>query len=42
MPILRCRLPNGKLGYKQGKKGKCYASKEKASKLALRIREGKK
>jgi hypothetical protein len=43
MPIVKCKLPNGKMGYKWGKSGKCYASKEKAAKqgAAIRIREGK-
>lgn len=43
MPIVKCKLPNGKVGYKWGKSGKCYASKDKALKqmAAIRIREGK-
>ena len=30
MPIQRCNLPQGGLGWKWGKSGKCYASKSKA------------
>lgn len=51
MPIMKCKLPNGKMGYKWGKSGKCYASKAAAEKQgkaikasenkALEIRYGK-
>jgi hypothetical protein len=30
MPIMKCTLPNGKSGYKFGKSGKCYPTKEEA------------
>lgn len=43
MPVMRCKLPGGKMGYKWGKNGKCYARKSSALKqnAAIRIREGK-
>ena len=43
MPIQRFKLPNGKMGYRWGKSGKCYTRKESAKKqgMAIKIREGK-
>lgn len=34
MPIKKCKLPNGKQGWKWGDKGKCYSSKKKAGEQA--------
>jgi hypothetical protein len=34
MPIQKCKLKNGKQGWKWGKKGKCYLSKKQAQKQA--------
>jgi len=52
MPIVKCKLPNGKAGYKYGKSGKCYSTRVAAEKQmkaikasqnkALEIRYGKK
>lgn len=42
MPIMRCKLKNGKQGYKWGKSGKCYASREKAIKQMQAIRANQK
>jgi len=34
MPITRCRLPNGEMGYKWGEHGTCYASRSGAERQA--------
>jgi len=35
---MRCKLPNGKLGYKWGKSGKCYPTKKQALEQARAIK----
>jgi|DEB0MinimDraft_6_1074348.scaffolds.fasta_scaffold07323_6 hypothetical protein len=37
MPVQRCTLPNGKLGYQWGTTGKCYPTREQADKQAQAI-----
>jgi hypothetical protein len=34
MPIQKCKLKNGKSGWKWGSKGKCYPNKKQAEKQA--------
>lgn len=34
MPIKRCRLSNGEMGYKWGDRGKCYPSRAGAARQA--------
>lgn len=38
MPIKRCKLPNGGLGYKWGDSSKCYRSKADAEKQMRAIK----
>ena len=37
MPIKRCKLSNGKKGWKWGNKGKCYFSRKKAEEQAKAV-----
>ena len=34
MPIQRCKLKNGRQGWKRGSKGKCYSTRSQAEKQA--------
>jgi len=38
MPIMRCKLPNGKLGWKFGQSGKCFPTRKQAVKQGQAIK----
>ncbi|MDY0291938.1 MAG: hypothetical protein RBR02_06350 [Desulfuromonadaceae bacterium] len=41
MPFMKCKLPNGKQGWKWGNSGKCYATKGQADKQRRAIQVNK-